>query len=274
MKKTLFIVLSFISSVTVTFAQDSIVVDTLNSKTKKTMAATLNNNNANKTEADSAYMRNDYASAIQYYEAILKNKGESADIYYNLGNSYYKLDNIAKAILNYERALLLKPGDNDIRFNLEMAHNKTVDKVDPANEIFFVTWGKSIMNLMGVDSWAKCAITLFIVLIISLVFFIFAKHIVLKKIGFFGALLFFILVIITNVFAAQQKELLQNRTNAIVISPSVTVKSTPNENGTDLFILHEGHKVMIKDGVMKNWKEIKLEDGNVGWVPENVIEII
>lgn len=276
MKKILFIVLSFISSVTVVFAQDSIAVDTLNQVAAKTMTsgtATINGD-VSKAEADSAYMRDDYASAIQCYEAILKNKGESADIYYNLGNSYYKSDNIAKAILNYERALLLNPGDNDIRFNLEMARNKTVDKVNPANEVFFVTWGKSIMNLMGADGWAKYAIISFILLIISLVFFIFAKHVVLKKIGFVSALLFFVLVVVTNVFAAQQKDLLQNRINAIIIFPSVTVKSTPNEGGTDLFILHEGHKVTIKDDAMKDWKEIKLEDGNVGWVPTDVIEII
>ena len=218
-------------------------------------------------------MKNDYASAIQIYEDLLQ-QGESADLYYNLGNSYYKTDNIAKAILNYERALLLKPGDNDIRFNLDLARSKTVDKVEPAPEIFFVTWIKSLINCMGVNAWSKLGITFFILLIISLSIFIFGKKLFIKKIGFISSIILFIFVVLTNIFASQQKDSLINRTNAIIINPSVTVKSTPNESGTDLFILHEGQKIQVTDNSMKEWKEIKLEDGNVGWVPANVIEII
>ena len=271
MKKILFLVFSFISSVTV-FAQDSLAVDSV-SAGNSIAHTVISTKNVTKGEADSAYIRNDFASAIQLYEALL-NKGESAEVYYNLGNAYYKADNIAKAILNYERALLLNPGDNDIRFNLEMARAKTVDKVNPTSEMFFVTWFNSIKNLMGADLWAKCAITSFILFIITLALFIFAKQIVLKKVGFALSILFLIAVIFTNIFASKQKDSLENRTEAIIISPSVTVKSTPNESGTDLFILHEGHKVNIKDNSMKAWKEIRLEDGNVGWVPTDVIEII
>ena len=86
-----------------------------------------------KAQADSAYINNDFASAAYLYENILANQGESADIYYNLGNSYYKMDNIAKAIVNYEKALVLNPSDGDIRFNLELAQSKTVDKITPMN---------------------------------------------------------------------------------------------------------------------------------------------
>ena len=85
---------------------------------------------------------------------------------------------------------------------------------------------------------------------------------------------FFLVTILANIFASEQKSELINHDNAIIMAPSVTVKSTPNQSGTDLFILHEGRKVIIKDNTMKEWKEIKLEDGNVGWVPTNVIEII
>ena len=98
-----------------------------------------------KAEGDSAYMRNDYISAIQIYEALL-GKGEAADVYYNLGNSYYKAGDIAKAILNYERALLLQPGNSDIRANLEIARSKTIDKVEAVPEIFFVSWINSLVN--------------------------------------------------------------------------------------------------------------------------------
>ena len=104
-------------------------------------------NGQTKAQADSAYVNNDFAGAVEMYEAILADEGQSSDIYYNLGNSYYKMDNIAKAILNYERALLLNPGDGDIRFNLELAHSKAVDKVVPMSEMFFVTWTKSFGNM-------------------------------------------------------------------------------------------------------------------------------
>ena len=106
-----------------------------------------------KAEGDSAYIKDDYATAIQIYESLLKN-GESADVYYNLGNSYYKAGEIAKAVLNYERALLMKPGNSDIRANLEVARAKTIDKVEPVPEVFFVSWTKALINSMSVDAWA------------------------------------------------------------------------------------------------------------------------
>lgn len=226
-----------------------------------------------KAAGDSAYVRNDFASAIQIYEALLK-EGEAADIYYNLGNSYYKMDNIAKAILNYERALLLQPGNADYRANLEVARSKTIDKMEAVPEIFFITWTKSLIDSMSVNAWAVCGIVCFILLIVSIYFFVFSKQIILKKIGFMAGILFLIFVILSNVFAAEQKDRLLNRDKAIIISPSVTVRSTPSEGGTSLFVLHEGSKVSLKDSSMKEWKEIRLEDGKVGWLPSSSIEII
>ena len=127
---------------------------------------------------------------------------------------------------------------------------------------------------MSVDSWAIWGIVSFLLLIVSLYFFIFSKQVVLKKVGFITGIIFLIVVVMANVFASKQKEELLNRDTAIIMSPSVTVRSTPSENGTSLFILHEGHKVNIKDDSMKDWKEIRLEDGKVGWVPVGSIEII
>lgn len=227
-----------------------------------------------KVEADSAYLRGDYMSAIAIYEAILAEKGESAEIYYNLGNSYYKNNNIAKSILNLERALLLEPGDGDIRFNLELAKSKAVDKVVPVSEVFFVTWFRSAKNCLGADGWAKVAIAFFLVLLLSLAMYVFGKRLAWKKIGFVVAAVALVVAVMANVFAYSQKKLLTDRKEAIIMVPSVTVKSTPNEGGTDLFILHEGHKVHIRDSSMKEWAEIGLEDGNVGWIPVSVMEII
>ena len=278
MKKILFIALGLLMAVT-SFGQDSLTTDS----TQMIQGDTVSSHNAEfsgskledatKAEGDSAYIRNDFASAIQIYESLLR-KGESADVYYNLGNSYYKINEIAKAILNYEKALLLQPGNGDIRANLEIARGKTVDKVEVVPEIFFVTWTKALINSMSVDSWAIWGIVSFLLLIVSLYFFIFSKQVVLKKVGFITGIIFLIVVVMANIFASKQKEELLNRDTAIIMSPSVTVRSTPSENGTSLFILHEGHKVNIKDDSMKDWKEIRLEDGKVGWVPVGSIEII
>ena len=277
MKKILFFAFGVRISI-VSFGQGQAVKDSLQAIVGDSIGNSLQQissslEDATKAEGDSAYMKNDYASAIQIYEALL-NRGEAADIYYNLGNSYYKAGDIAKAILNYERALLLQPGNGDIRANLEIARSKTVDKVEPVPEIFFVSWTKSLINSMSVDSWAVCGVVCFILLIVSLYLFIFSKQIVLKKAGFISGIVFLAVTILANVFANQQKDELTNRNSAIVINPSVTVRSTPSESGTSLFILHEGHKVGVKDGSMKDWKEIRLEDGKVGWVPASAIEII
>ena len=278
MKKILFFAFSLLLYVT-SFGQgqevseDSIQINEVDSLDVGTHQISSGLENVTKAEGESAYMKNDFASAIQVYEALLT-KGEAADLYYNLGNSYYKSGDIAKAILNYERALLLQPGNGDIRANLEVARAKTVDKVEPIPEIFFVSWTKSLINSMSVDAWAVCGVVCFILLIASLYFFIFSKQVVLKKASFICGIVFLIAVILANVFASEQKDSLQNRDSAIVMSPSVTVRSTPSESGTSLFILHEGHKVTIKDASMKGWKEIRIEDGKVGWVPSSSIEII
>lgn len=226
-----------------------------------------------KTMGDSAYMKSDYLSAIQVYESLLS-EGEAADLYYNLGNSYYKSGEIGKAILNYERALLLEPGNNDIRFNLDMAKAKTIDKIESTPEIFFVTWTKSLINMWSINAWAYCAIIFFIIFIISLYLFFFSKTMILKKIGFFVGAFSLFIVVAANIFANQQKQELTNRDSAVVMTPNVVVRSTPSESGTNLFVLHEGHKVSIKDNTMKDWKEIRLGDGKVGWVPTSSIEII
>lgn len=254
-----------------TTAQSPSMVDTTS---LKGVAIPSEENSVTKAQADSAYAKGDYASAIELYESILANQGESAAIYYNLGNSYYKNKDIAHSILNYERAYLLSPGDSDIRFNLEMARNNTVDKIDSINQLFLMSWITSLRNSLSADGWAGGAIISFIIFLLALSLYIFGKQLVLKKLGLLFAGLCLIITIVANIFASQQKSLLINRQTAIIMSPSVTAKSTPDAGGTDLFILHEGHKILVKDATMKNWCEIQLEDGSIGWIPRDVIEII
>jgi tetratricopeptide (TPR) repeat protein len=225
-----------------------------------------------KAEADSAYMHENYQKAIRGYEEILRG-GENANIYYNLGNAYYRTNNITRAVLNYERAYLLNPGDGDIRFNLDLARSKTIDKITPASEMFFVSWYRSLVNITSVNGWAKIAVVSFILLILLALLYLFNNKITLRKIGFFGAAVMLAVFVLSNIFAYQQRDQLIHRTGAIVIATS-SVKSTPAANGTDLFILHEGTKVTITDGSMKSWKEIKLADGKEGWIETTQIENI
>ena len=226
-----------------------------------------------KAEADSSYIRGQYQQAISDYEALLK-QGVSAEIYYNLGNAYYRTENITHAVLNYERALLFSPGDRDIRFNLQMARSKTIDKIIPESEMFFVTWYHSLVNIMSVDGWARTALILLALTIVLSLVYLFSEHIWLRKLGFFCGLTLLVFFLLCNVFAWQQQQNLIYRKGAIVMQPSVSVKSTPSNSGTDLFILHEGTKVIITDATMKNWKGIRLADGKEGWIESNKIEII
>lgn len=226
-----------------------------------------------KAEADSAYAAGRYGQAAKIYAAMLK-KGVSSDLYYNLGNCYYKTENIAGAVLNYERALLLSPGDADVRFNLELARAKTVDKIVPESEMFFITWFRNLVNVTGMDGWARTGVITFVAACLLALLFLFGNKIVLKKVGFFGAVAMLLVTVLSNVFAWWQHERLNNRTGAVVMSTSVVVKSTPSHSGTDLFVLHEGTRVEVIDDSMKDWKEIRLADGKIGWMPVKDMEVI
>ena len=224
-------------------------------------------------EAEEAYAKEDYTQAIELYESVLKSYGESAMVYYNLGNAYYKAGKVAPAILNYERALLLNPGDSDTRFNLQVARQKTVDKIEPIGEFFLTRWIGTVEDVYSADGWAKWGVASFLLFIGCLVLFFFSKWLRLKKIGFFAGICFLLISLVANLFADSQQDKLLHRADAIVFASTVTVKSSPDASGTDLFILHEGTKVTIKS-TLGEWSEIQLEDGNVGWMPSKEIQQI
>ena len=226
-----------------------------------------------KNNADTEYQKGNYQQAIRDYEEILKN-GESAEIYFNLGNAYYRTDNITKAVLNYERARLLSPGDDDINFNLQFARSKTIDKITPQSEMFFVTWYKSLVNFTSVDNWAKTGILCIVMALLLVLLYLFGPQLMLRKIGFFGGLAFFVIFLLSNLFAFQQKQALDNRTGAIIISPSVNIKKTPAKNSADQFVLHEGTRVDIIDKGMTDWRCICVGDGREGWIETKAIEEI
>lgn len=224
-----------------------------------------------KNNADTEYKKGNYQQAIKDYEELLDN-GVSYEIYYNLGNAYYRIDNVTRAILSYERALLLSPNDDDVRFNLKMAQAKTIDKITPEPEMFFVTWYKYFINTMSIDGWANTSIISIILTIMFVLAYLFSNKILIRKIGFFGGIITLLSFVFANIFAFQQYYRLQNKNDAVIISPSVAVKKSPAKTSSDNFVLHEGTKVEILDRTVRKWVEVRIADGREGWIETDKIE--
>ena len=227
-----------------------------------------------KANADKLYEQEHYEEAARLYEQILEQEGTAAEIYYNLGGCYYKLDNIPQAILNYERALRLDPSDEDTRANLALARAKTSDKVTPPSEMFFVTWWKNLCNSLSIDTWTIIGITSFVLMLIGILIYMFLSNITLRKIGIYSAFLLFFVAALANICAFSQQYIVRSHTDGIITSGAVTVKSSPSDSSTDLFIIHAGSKVQILDESMQDWREVKLEEGKQGWIPVNTFEVI
>lgn len=223
--------------------------------------------------AAQAYAEGKYDISAAYYEDVLASQGQSYQLYYNLGNAYYKAANYPKAILYYERAMLLNPRDPDLQFNLELCQAHVVDKIQPLGEILFVRWYKQIQRCCSSNAWAAISLAGFAIFVLCLALYFFTKRRLLKKLSFSLGIISVVITIFSLVNAGALYKAYQHPDKAIVFAPTVTVKSSPDQSGTDLFLLHEGTKVRIKSR-LGAWVEIELADGNVGWMPESCIEII
>lgn len=227
--------------------------------------------------ASQAYRDQDYKKSIELYQQIitqdLSENRESADIYYNLGNAYFRDGQLGEAILNYERALLLDPGDSDIRHNLRFARTRTEDRIETAGSLFLTNWINGIQNMFGSNQWATTGIVLFIIFLVCVAVFLFIRLMWAKKTAFYAGLVIFALMIVANIFAFNQKNSLINRDTAIVMTGAASVKASPDTNSNELFQLHEGTKVKIRstDG---NWYEVEIANGSVGWTPKENVEVI
>lgn len=228
-------------------------------------------------EAIAAYNEGHFRRAIEILEtekdAQLKNGLESSELYYNLGNAYFRLNELANARLYYEKALLIAPGDRDIQHNIDYLLTKTEDKILVADTFFLNTWFRAVLNLFGSNTWAVIAIALFIVFVASLVAFFFGRSILLKKTAFYIGIVSLVIVIFANVFAFKQKDKIENRDTAVIMVGSVPIVSSPDINSKELFILHAGTKVYITKED-RNWIEIEIDNGSVGWVQRDKIEVI
>lgn len=223
-------------------------------------------------QANLAYKLGSYDSAKTIYHEISNNGILSAELFYNLGNCYFKTNQNAAAILNYERALRINPSDEDIIYNLEIANSRITDKIDPIDRFFLTKWWHEMALSLNPDTWAFITILLFTSALALLLLFKFGTQSNLKKMGLLGG-------IIALVFTATSYSLgsaalnWMNRQEAIVFAPTVNVKSEPSNKGTDQFVLHEGIKVEILSEE-SDWVRIKLEDGNSGWIQRQSIESI
>ena len=226
-----------------------------------------------KQNADDEYKKGNYQQAIKDYEELIRLQ-PSADLYYNLGNAYYRTENTTQAILAYERALQLNPGDKDTRFNLEFARSKTIDKITPESEMFFFSWYRSLVHLMSVDMWARIAVASIVLALLLLLVYLFASRLWMRQVSFYGAIIFLLVFLAGNFFAWQQKQQVEGRRGAVITAPSVSVKKTPGKTGSDAYVLHEGTHVTITDRSIANWFAIRLDDGRDGWLPVKSVEEI
>lgn len=224
-------------------------------------------------QANHLYRNGNFKNAAILYEKIVHNGCHNSELYYNLGNTYFKLDETGKAILYYERAKKIYPNDEDINFNLKIANLKVVDKIEAIPKLFFIEWWNSVSKAFSSDTWAIFTLTTIWLGIILLLLFRISKSPFTRRAFFFGGILIVAIAGFSLIFSIQQNKSEKSETMAIVFSPSVTVKSSPDEAGTDLFLLHEGVKVEMVDKV-GNWFKIKLLDGKIGWLPSDAVEII
>ena len=236
-----------------------------------TMNSFAQENNTQLWEKANAYFTTEeYQQAVSIYEQILKTGKESAILYFNLGNAYYKSGDVNNAILNFERAKVLAPHDTDIEFNLQIVNQFVVTKIEDIPQPFFLRWRTSVTNKYPTDTWSSISIGAFILFLIFLGFYIFSRRTAIKRIAFWFGIIAIVFSGFTFSFARIQKQVIEKRNHAIVFCPRVTVKSSPTQTGTDLFLIYEGLKIEITDS-LDTWKEIKLADGNEGWLPDSCI---
>lgn len=216
-------------------------------------------------DANRYYLDNNYEMAVQNYKILADNDYNSAELLYNIGNAYYKTGDYVNAILYYEKAKLLDPKNEDLLHNLELANLHIVDKIDVVPVIFYKKWINDFIRSFSSDTWAVISISLFIGTLILFLLFFFSGNIFVKKAGFWFGLFLILLSILSFVFSGNRKRMITENNTAILISPTVTVKSSPSTTGKDLFVIHEGVKLLITDQI-GDWNEIKLSDGKQGWL--------
>lgn len=219
------------------------------------------------------YNNGDYDQAVKKYESILDSDAHSAEVYFNLANAHYKLNNIAPSIYYYEKALLLKPNDKEILDNIAFARNMTVDDIETVPEIGLSKFLNQTTNNLTFDSWAKLAVAIMVVFVILIILYYFTSQTSKKRLAFIGSMTTFILALVMLAFAFKSYSLFKEKKPAIVFAQESKVKNEPNLRSEEAFVLHEGTKVNIMDSI-NNWRKIKISDGKIGWILSEDIKVL
>jgi tetratricopeptide (TPR) repeat protein len=225
------------------------------------------------SSANKAYTDGLFTNALELYKQVLKDGYESPELYYNIGNVYYKMNDFTSAILYYERAKKLDPGNEDIEYNLKVANSRIADKIEPIPEMFYRRWYASLTRQFSADTWAKAGIMAFIFFLVLASFYVISRILFLRKLGFWLGIILLLLSVFSFLFAWQNFRSAKNQTEAIIFTPTVIIKSSPDDKSIDLFVLHEGTKVQLLDQI-GNWYEIKIANGSIGWLPSASVERI
>ncbi len=224
-------------------------------------------------QANQLYLQVKYPDAITQYEKIIRSGFESGELYFNLGNAYYKSGNIQKAILNYERAKQLLPRDEDVQFNLQLANLQVVDKIDAVPRLFVYRWADSMLALFSLSTMGWIVYSFFILTLAAFAIFLYVRTYTQKRLSMFAGLVFSTALMLTMIGYGVQSYKKSNTEFAIVMSDVANIKAAPDSKGNDLFVLHKGLRVQVLDSV-NHWRKIRLADGKVGWIPEDDCESI
>jgi tetratricopeptide (TPR) repeat protein len=224
-------------------------------------------------QAGKDYSEGRFEQALITYQAIVDSGYESPDLYYNMGNAAFRSNKLGFAVVYFEKALKLDPSHEESKKNLAHISRYKEDQLENVPELFIRKWIRSVYQLFPLKVWSYTAIVLFAIMLAGGLIYIFSSFLALKKIGFFTGLTALILFILSLTAAANRHSEFVSPDRAIIINPSVVVKSTPSLSGTDLFVLHEGAKVKTDERVGE-WIEITISDGRVGWIPVESMVII
>ncbi len=216
-------------------------------------------------QANEAYMQEKYNASIALYDSVLEADFVAPELYYNIGNAYYRLNKVPEAILYYEKALKIDPGNEDVRFNLSIAKSRIKDQIEPLPQMFYLRWWKAFSSSFTPDLWAILGLCVFFISLFLFWFYFFSFRIRIRKLSFYLGLISFLISLFLFSVSWLQLKKAETHQSAIIFAPSVTAKASPDENSTDLFVIHEGTKVFLQDNI-GNWYEIILEDGTEGWI--------
>ena len=216
-------------------------------------------------KGNSLYQRENYEAAIEQYKLIDELEMQSDELFFNLGNSYYKLNKVAPAIYYFEKALKLNPSNADAKTNLAFANRMTIDAIDVLPKTIFKDFSDAVIYKLTYEIWAKLAVgfSFFGALIFLLYHFSYSSR---KKLLYFNlSILSVVLLIISLSFAFKSYDYTVNTKTAIIFKQTTEIKNAPTLNSDTVFKLHEGTKVIVLDEI-DDWKKIKLADGKIGWM--------